>query len=135
MKVYSIGAYTMPFRSGLCLNIKHSWIPKHCCPFSILYRLYLEAVTEKCSLKYVFFKTRERRHWIKILTHYNDREDQHDHVKDVKLLLITYIQKILSSWYLVSLLLRFTKGASTYYVITFPQIFDLPQLFLIKHHH
>ena len=29
--------------------------------------------------------------WIKIRTHYNDREDQHHHLRDVKFLLITCI--------------------------------------------
>ena len=37
-------------------------------------------------------------HWIKIWTHYNDREDQHHHFGDVKLLLIICIKKILLSW-------------------------------------
>ena len=35
----------------------------------------------------------------------------------------------------VSLLLRFTKGVSTYCVITFPQIFEPPLPFIIKHLH
>ena len=52
--------------------------------------LYLEVTTERCSLKYVFFKTRETRH----LTHLNDREGQHHHLSDVKSLLITCIRKI-----------------------------------------
>ena len=30
--------------------------------FSVLYMLYLEAITQGCSLKYVFFKTRQTRH-------------------------------------------------------------------------
>ena len=48
MRVYSIGAIiTFPF--GLCLNIEHSLHSLYCFP-------------KRCSLKYVFFKTRETRH-------------------------------------------------------------------------
>ena len=84
MRVYSIGAYTIPFPCGLCLNIEHSLNSLALNSiFHIAYRLYLEAITERC----VFFKTRETRH-----TEYNDRADQ-----DVKLLVITCIQKNLSS--------------------------------------
>ena len=46
----------------------------------------MEATTEGCSLKYVFFKTRETRRtaYINIRTHHNDREDQHYYLSDVK---------------------------------------------------
>ena len=52
--------------------------------FSVSHMPYLEANTQGCFLKYVFFQTQT--HWIKIQTHYNDREDQHYHLSDVKLL-------------------------------------------------
>ena len=43
-----------------CLNIEHSLNSKVL--FSVLHMLHLEATTERCSLKYVFFKTRQNKH-------------------------------------------------------------------------
>ena len=47
-----------------------------------------------CSLKLIKRNTLNT----KIRTHYIDKEDQHHHLSDVKLLFITCIQKILSRW-------------------------------------
>ena len=49
----------MSFQFGLCLNIEHSL--KSEVLFSLLYMLYLEATTERCFLKSMFFKTHETR--------------------------------------------------------------------------
>ena len=50
----------MPFPLGLSLNIEHSLNSEVL--FYVSHMLYLEATTQVCSLKYVFFKTRETRH-------------------------------------------------------------------------
>ena len=65
MRLYYIGAIipfplglrAMPFPLGLCLNIEHSLNSQVL--FSISHMLYLETITERYSLKYVFFKTRK----------------------------------------------------------------------------
>ena len=47
----------MSFPLGLFLNIEYHL--NSLALFSLTNMLYLEATTERCSLKYVFFKTRE----------------------------------------------------------------------------
>ena len=50
----------MSFPLGLFLNIEYHL--NSLVLFSLTHMLYLEATTERCSLKYVFFKTRETWH-------------------------------------------------------------------------
>ena len=57
MGVYSIGT-VMPFPLELSLNNKQFKFLL----FSVLYMLYLEAITQGCSFKYVFFKIRQIQH-------------------------------------------------------------------------
>ena len=62
--IFSIGAinHECVFHWGLNHNFSIGVLPKNwtqfkflnMCPFSLLLRLYLEAATEKCSLKYAF---------------------------------------------------------------------------------
>ena len=65
----------MPFPLGLCLNIEHSVNSEVL--FSISQMLYLEATTEKCSLKYLFFKTRKTRVSLKLDTLDKDTNTLH----------------------------------------------------------
>ena len=63
---------------------------------------------------------------MKILTHYNNEEDQH-HLKDVDHCCSSHVFK---RFYQVDFksvcCLDLQMGASTYYIITFSQIFDTP---------
>ena len=65
----------MPFPLGLCLNIEHSVNSEVL--FSISQMLYLEATTEKCSLKYLLFKTRKTRVSLKLDTLDKDTNTLH----------------------------------------------------------
>ena len=85
----------MPFPLELYLGIENDldWVL-----FSISRRLYLEGTTERCSLKYVFFKTLESRHTEVRCEHIVmiEKINTH-HLSDIKLLLIACIKNVLSS--------------------------------------
>ena len=76
--LYSIGVINHAFSIGAIF--KHSL--NSYVLFSLSHMRYLVATTERLFLENSVYQT----HWIKIRTHYSDREDQHHHLGDVKLL-------------------------------------------------
>ena len=109
--LYSIGVKSHGFSIGT--KFKHWTYFKF---LSIVFRItYAIFGSNHSRMLFEIRVLSNQTHWIKIQMHYNDREDQHCHLSDVKLLhwwqhcdaydyVITYIKNILSQ-----LLLRFAK--------------------------